>query len=535
MASPEAEGPAPDAAVGQEDRTGRDRLVRNILSGWGGQLVFVVAGFVMPRLIDRNLGQTALGIWDFGWSIVSYFGLAQIGIGTAVARHVAQHRARNDVDGLRRTVSTGMAFHVTAGIVILLVTVVLAWLIPRLFSARLGTHVADTRWVVGLLGATVAVQVAFDNFHGVLTGCHRWDLHNAISSGTYAAIVAGMLMALWLGGGLPSLALTNLIGTAAGETVRGVFAVRVCPEARLGRRFVSGAELRRLARFGGKTTVNGLANLLLRKGNSLVVAAYLGPDALAIYARPEALIRTADMVLTRFSYVFAPVATSLQVAQDHEELRHLVIQSSRYAASLALPMILGLAILGDPILQLWMGSRYDQGLVLVVLALGSLLALSQHPVNTILVGMNLHGRPAYIALGSAVVGVGLSLVFAGVLGWGLAGAAVALAIPNTIGNGFLVAWYACRRLEIGYGRYLAHSWGIPLACNVPFAACLVAVRILFGGRPLVAVLLSVAIGLFVLAPLYWRYLTPADVRQAILRRLADIPRRFRGQDGIRPE
>jgi O-antigen/teichoic acid export membrane protein len=536
MTGVEGEAPAVEEPVEREDRTGRDRLVRNILSGWGGQVVFVVAGFVMPRLIDRSLGQTSLGIWDFGWSIVSYFGLAQIGIGTAVSRHVAQERAMNDEDGLRRTVSTGMAFHVAIGVFLLLVTAALAWFVPQLLGGRLGGHTQETRWVVALLGATVATQVGCDNFHGILTGCHRWDLHNAISSGTYAAIVAGMLLTLSLGGGLPGLALTNLLGAAAGETARGIAAYRVCPEARFGWRFVSRGELRRLVRFGGKAVVNGLAHLLLRKGNSLVVAAYLGPDALAVYSRPDALIRTADMVLTRFSYVFAPVASSLQVAQDHEELRRLMIQSSRYAASLALPMVVGLVALGDPILQLWMGARYDRGIVLVVMALGSLMSLSQHPVTTMLVGMNLHGRPAYFALASAVVGLGLSLFGAGYLGWGLAGAAVALAIPNTIGNGFVVAWYACRKLEIPYGRYLAHAWAVPLACNLPFAACLVAVRLGFANRPLVAVLLAFATGLFVLAPLYWRYLTPPDVQEAIRQRVRSLPARLGlGRGGVRAE
>src|SRR5687768_777321 len=86
------------------DLTGRERMVWNLMSGWGGHLVFVVAGFVMPRMIDRQSGQLALGVWDLCWSVVTYFGLANLGIGASVNRYVARYRATNDVEALRRTV-----------------------------------------------------------------------------------------------------------------------------------------------------------------------------------------------------------------------------------------------------------------------------------------------------------------------------------------------------------------------------------------------------------------------------------------------
>src|SRR6185312_6131153 len=83
-------GPGGDAA---DDSSGRDRLAWNAMASWAGHFVFIVAGFVMPRQIDRHLGQVGLGIWDFGWTAVNYFILAQIGVGVSVNRYVARYRA----------------------------------------------------------------------------------------------------------------------------------------------------------------------------------------------------------------------------------------------------------------------------------------------------------------------------------------------------------------------------------------------------------------------------------------------------------
>ena len=64
------------------DLTGRTRLVSNVVTSWIAQLLMIITGFFLPRVIDTQLGQVSLGLWDFAWSIVSYVNLAQLGIGS---------------------------------------------------------------------------------------------------------------------------------------------------------------------------------------------------------------------------------------------------------------------------------------------------------------------------------------------------------------------------------------------------------------------------------------------------------------------
>lgn len=45
----------------QEDLTGRERLAMNVLFNWGGHLAVIVAGCVLPRMIDLGLAQRLLG------------------------------------------------------------------------------------------------------------------------------------------------------------------------------------------------------------------------------------------------------------------------------------------------------------------------------------------------------------------------------------------------------------------------------------------------------------------------------------------
>ena len=99
---------AAGAPAGADDLSGRDRLAWNVAASWAGHFVFIVAGFIMPRQIDRHVGQVGLGVWDFGWTAVNYFFLAQIGVGVSVNRYVARYRSAQDREGLNRMISSVM-------------------------------------------------------------------------------------------------------------------------------------------------------------------------------------------------------------------------------------------------------------------------------------------------------------------------------------------------------------------------------------------------------------------------------------------
>lgn len=497
-----------------EDTTGRDRMAWNLFSSWGAHFVFIIAGFVLPRLIDRHLGQAALGVWDFGWSMVSYFSLSQIGIGSSVNRYVARYRAANDLAGVRRTVSSAVCLNLAIAFVVLALTAAASWSLPLLFGNRLGGFTGEARWIVGFLGAGLAVEMAFHSFGGVMTGYHRWDLHSFLNAGFHMATVAAMAVALSAGGGLKALALTSLCGSIATELTRAALAYRVCPGLRIRRADAEWDLARSLLQFGATVSIVGLSKLVLGQTVNLLVVGYLGPAALAVLLRPLSLVRHAANLAGKFGVMFQSTASALQGSGQHAELRKLLMESSRYGACLALPMMLVVGILGGPILRIWMGSRYENSLVVAILGAGFVLPMCQQPVAHILVGMNLHGRLAFGIFGRSLLGIALGFITVVGLQWGLVGATLAIAIP-TLGDGIFIPLFACRHLGIAPLQYFRRVFTGPLACAAPFALCLLATRVLLGDRPWLAIGLGGAAGALVLGPLYWRYILTTGIRQRL--------------------
>ena len=69
---------------------GTDAIARNVAANWLWSFLAMVAGFVLPRCIDDQLGQELLGVWDLGWALVIYVRWLQIGIAGSIARYVAR-------------------------------------------------------------------------------------------------------------------------------------------------------------------------------------------------------------------------------------------------------------------------------------------------------------------------------------------------------------------------------------------------------------------------------------------------------------
>jgi O-antigen/teichoic acid export membrane protein len=446
---------------------------------------------------------------------VAYFALAQFGVGSAITRYVALHRASGDVAGLRRVVSSVNCINWAAASLGLAMTALLTWLAPHMLSAGASSHAEEARWVIALIGCTVVSEIAFAVFPGIIGGCHRFDLNNAITAGFEIATWVAAISALLLGGGLVTVASICLTFELATKAAQIACAYRICPEMSLRLRYADRTEARSLLAFGLKSQLGSLSGLMILQANKLFVGAYLGPAALAVFSRPLTLLKVVDTFASRLGSIVSPAASSLQARGQKDDIRHLVEDSTRAGLALVLPMALTLAILGDPIMVLWMGERYRPGPVVVILAAGLLLSLALRPVQSILLGLNLHGRLAMANFVGALLSLGLGWLNAEVLGLGLPGAALAIAVPTFLVAGIYVVGYASRSVGLPMGQYLRHSFLPPLACCVPLAGVLLAARMLFGANPALAVGVGVTVGGLVLAPLYWHFLLTPELQSKV--------------------
>lgn len=501
------------------DLTGRSRIAYNVFIGWLGQLVFVASGFILPRMIDTNLGKETLGIWDFSWSLITYFEFIYSGLVSSVNRYVAKHRAVSDIDGVNIAVNSAFVTLLVFAALVALLSTGTALLLPHFMVSQLGSQTSGSQWVVFFLGMSLVGKISLAVFGGILTGCHRWDLQHGINAANRLATLLGMIVVLKLDGGLPELALVYLCLETLVLSSRCSLVFRVCPGLRINPRLARRTTALNMWRFGLKTLLPDLGDLLSNQTFNLLLIWFLGPAALAGYARPRALVRHIQTFVRRYSFTLTPTASSLQAMSADQEIRELFISSCRVGAYIIFPMVAVLMIMGGPILHVWMGQKYADNLLPAILAMGYLPFLLQLPLNNILQGFNSHGWPGLFKFIASVMGIGCALVSLGIFHASVTGAAIALFLPFWISEAIATPLYAARRHGFSWWRYLMAGIAQPLLIMMPMIVSLVIIRILFAPRPVLMLLAGIPLGLGCFAVSFWFFGASAEVRRRIVSRI----------------
>jgi O-antigen/teichoic acid export membrane protein len=458
------------------DSTGRKQLSRNVLTSWLSHSVFIVFGFVMPRMIDHTLGQEALGVWDFGWAVVSYLSVTMVGIGSSVNRYVANYRAAGETDNLSRTMSSVVAVQLVIALFVSAATLVIAYLVPVKLHSSLGDLSSVAGKVVLYLGLSLAVQMAFDSCRGVLTGVHRWTAYNTLNAVGYSVSSLLMIGVLVSGHGLEGMAISFLVVTILTELIRWFLARRAYPTIVYRLSFVNLPDIKKVFVFGVKNVALFLPRLIVRQTVNIFVVTHMGPAMLAILARPQALISHVQTLINKFSFVLTPTAGSLQGGGQASELREFAISSMRTSWILTVLPTSFLFVLGDKLVDLWMGDGYGHWGIMAILSAGSVLPMAASAALTLLSGLNEHGRVVKLSLLLSLLTLALVVPMVYVFGWTLEIAAFITIIPLNFGVGIVAVVVGCLVLKISAKDYVTKVLAKPVSVAVICVLALFSVR-----------------------------------------------------------
>jgi O-antigen/teichoic acid export membrane protein len=99
---------------------------------------------------------------------------------------------------------------------------------------------------------------------------------------------------------------------------------------------------------------------LLRSSDQFIIAAWLGPVAVAVYSIPQKLVEAIEIPVRSFASVAVPRATSLWQQQKIKDLRSFFYSQCGLLCALILPLLLVLFFFPSYIVNLLGGSKYHQ-------------------------------------------------------------------------------------------------------------------------------------------------------------------------------
>jgi O-antigen/teichoic acid export membrane protein len=169
------------------------------------------------------------------------------------------------------------------------------------------------------------------------------------------------------------------------------------------------------------------------------------------------LVAYSNSLAQSVTEVVAPHAAAHHFAHQQDKQRELFVTGGQYSLAISLYVFGGFVAAGLPFLNLWQhGNQIAEYQLLLILAAGEIVPLSQRVTYSAVVGIGRYRRLVLLALGEAL----FILVFAylAAVRFGLVGAACAVAVSAFVFRGVLTCSYGCRLLNVpvaGYARMVA--------------------------------------------------------------------------------
>jgi O-antigen/teichoic acid export membrane protein len=448
----------------------KNLIVRNVGSSWFALGINVVVGILLSPFILHRLGDAAFGIWVLIFSITGYYGLFDLGIRSSIVRYVSKYTAVNSTEEISKLINTSLFSYTCIGIVSLAVTFAGCVYVDRWFHIAPEFH-RTARWLLLMVGSSVAVGFPLGIAGGMLEGLQRFDILNWTSIASTLLRAVFIVVALEHGYGLLMVTFITVILPFLSSIVRMGIAFHILP-VNFGRRYIDRATFRQVAGYSGTTFMIMVAGRLKFKTDEIVIGKFLSAAAITYFNIGARIVDYAAEVVVSLAQIFVPMSSQSEATGETDRLRKIFVLGNRSCAFVIFPICATLIILGKSVIEVWVGRKYiaTSYPVLLIMVIPSTIWLAQGASGRVLFGMAKHGTWAVVTLIEGVCNLLLSIAL--VRPYGIIGDALGTAIPLTCSMVFFMPGHLCKQLGIRLWTFLREAYTLPLLLSAPLVITL---------------------------------------------------------------
>jgi len=465
-------------------------ILRAVTTSWLVVFANGAVGFLLTPFVLHRLGDEAFGLWVLVVTVAGYYGIFDLGVGSAVLRYVSHRRALGEKDGVNEVVATAFYFYTCACLVVIaLAFVVTPWL-PRFFSIR-HDLIDSFRSLFLLAGVTQALIFPLLVFQASLQGAARFDQVYMLRIAGLALRVIAVIAVLNAGGGLYGVGAAVILPNLLFYVAHVPLAFRANPGMSVHPKWMRKSVFRDMFQYGSASFAIGIGQQFRSSIYPLIIAWFLTPVAVTLFSLPSKLLAVPMEGIGTMTEIVNPLSSELAAHNDFAALRKLILLSVQSAFLILAPLAAFLLVFGKELLSLWAGPQYALAYpLLVLLTLGLGTAATQCCVQSMLFGIARHTELIWYRLGEGMSIAVIGSIFLRV--WGLPGLAVVTAATLLLSSLVLVPRHLCRILDLSLCDYLNEGCLKPCMPALPFAAALLAARYFFVIDTWLAVVLALS-------------------------------------------
>jgi len=509
---------------------GRRDVAVNVVWNWLGHGITLLVGLYVARFIVDQLGPTITGAWVLLGAIMGYYGLFNLGVDSAVVRHISKHLASNDGNELRRTLAAAQAFFLAASGFVLLISITLAAVFrygdsvtSRLFTLPPELK-QDFALLLLIMGMGSAVSMCARVHAGCIRAAERYDVVNAI----HVAVCVGRAGAvvLFMRGSLLALGAIFAMFSVLGSIAHIVAAKHLLPNLNTDLAKPRLEVLKEIGGYGMFAFLTSIADQFRFHTDAIVIGHFLPMGQVTFYNFGNMLVTHFRHVIGKFAGPFFPLFSRHESRNDRTAMAQTFLIASKAAALLSAIGAGSLIGIGRPFLSWWLGDAIGEDnvllsyKVLVILTAPFMIGLCQAVSISVLYGTSKHAYLAGLTGFEGIMNLALSVVL--VRCYGILGVAAGTAIPMLFTKLLLQPRYVCRTVEVPTLTYMVRCILVPLLFATVLAAIQYATCFTLASIGIVAILAIAGTSSCLILPIAYRLMFTHEERERLWRVLSKV-------------
>ena len=394
----------------------------------------------MYQYLLKNIPAEEFAVYPVVTAIMVFAPLFFAFLTSGVSRHIVDAYARDDLEDVRRIISSIVPMLTAAAGLFLLGGLLFAAHIEQILNIT-PSMVSDARFMMALLVVSFSLQMFALPF---ATGYHVRqkfvELNLLGVAREMFRILLTLIFLLGIGAEVIWVVIANVTAELIFQAVIVYRSLRMAPDIRFDRRLIDGPKARSLLSFGLWTTLGRLGGMMYTNAATIMLNLHGSAVDVTSYFIGATLYRQLDGMIGAATLPLQPALTALNATQERRRLASAVFRGGRYALWFAMAVATPLMIYADVFIDLYIGEVYSDAAMIIV------LFMIIYPFNkpTVLLPMTAMAMarvrefflPAFLF---QLFGLGLMYLFATEFDMGAVGVTLALTII-TIGSQLSYFW-----------------------------------------------------------------------------------------------
>lgn len=334
-------------------------MARGAVLGWAGHVVGLVCTFFVTPVLILGLGEAAYGIWSLVIAVSGYYGLIDLGIGSATTKFAAQYLEKGDTREAQRYLSAAFSTYLKLAAAVVVIAAAIGLVLP--YVVRVDDYGKLSLFALTLFcGGNAACSFVGTTARSYILAVRGFAFDGLARIIAQLVTAVGMIAIVKAGWGLVGMAMLLFALGVAREGTTMLVAWKYFEMPSLKRIDATNDLNKKMFRFGGMVVASQVVRRLTQRAGTLAGVWLGGAAAIAYYSVAETACEKSLAMAKPIGRMILPTASSAQASENERLIRRMLVIVPRMFLVIGLFMSLNLICYGKEFLSIWISPEFSE-------------------------------------------------------------------------------------------------------------------------------------------------------------------------------